>query len=76
MPIQIYRCPVHGEFEVKLSFKDKVLDEVQCPAGVQEYRPAASDVDVVPCGAGSPHVIKPPAAIIVEGGTGAGSGRR
>ena len=76
MPLQTYRCPVHGEFELRLSFKDEIPGEVQCPAGVQVRDFITKVVDVEHCGAGSQHVLKPPAAIIISGGTGAGSGRR
>lgn len=31
MPIQIYRCPEHGEFELVLAFNDTVWSLVICP---------------------------------------------
>lgn len=75
MPIQIYRCPVHGEFELRLSFKDEIPGEAQCPVAAHDdcKRTPPSGCH---CNEPSPHVLKPPAAIIVEGGTGAGQGRR
>ena len=71
MPTQIYECPEHGEFDVHLSFKDRIPGTWSCPNKCPFDDPCA---DV--CGVDSKHVLKPPAAIIVSGGTGAGSGRR
>jgi ssDNA-binding Zn-finger/Zn-ribbon topoisomerase 1 len=31
MPIQVYSCPEHGEFELRLSFKDDVQTAGICP---------------------------------------------
>ena len=58
MPLQVYRCEAHGEFDVLLSFRDDVPQTAHC----------------LTCGAVSPHILKPPAAAIVKGGTGAGRG--
>ena len=60
MPIQVYVCPHHGEWWLRTSFADMVLEEAHCPN----------------CGTLSKHVISPPGAIIVEGGTRAGQEER
>ena len=31
MSIQVYRCPVHGEFERTVAIKDGVPPQVRCP---------------------------------------------
>ena len=58
MPLQVYRCPKHGEFDIRLSFRDDVPQATHC----------------LTCGAPSLHIIKPPAAAIVRDGTGGGRG--
>ena len=58
MPLQVYMCPHHGEWDLYLSFRDKVLELAHCPD----------------CGTLSEHILYPPGAIIVQGGTGAGRG--
>ena len=58
MPTQVYLCPHHGEFDAYLTWEEDVPKRKRCHG----------------CGRMSRHVLKPPAAIIVEGGTGAGRG--
>ena len=65
MPIQVYECPEHGEFELTLKFSDDVLTELPCPSSPEPWSQTTA------CGLPSRHVIKPIAAAIVEGGTGA-----
>ena len=67
MPIQIYECPIHGEIEKLIPFKDEVPQGLTCGKLTRRGQT---------CSKWTLHVLKPPAAIIVEGGTGAGSGRR
>ena len=69
MPLQTYRCPSHGEFDIRLSFSQDVPQTYPCTGSW------CGDEDCLdPCGRASPHVIKPPAGIIVQDGTGAGRG--
>ena len=35
MPIQVYRCPEHGEFELTVSFKADVPEVMRCPVDVE-----------------------------------------
>ena len=67
MSIQVYECPIHGEVEISLSMHDEVPQGLMC--GKMTRRGT-------PCSKWATHVLKAPAAIIVEGGTGAGRGRR
>jgi len=69
MPLQTYRCPSHGEFDIRLSFSQDVPQTYPCTGSW-----CGDDACCDPCGRASPHVIKPPAGIIVQGGTGAGRG--
>ena len=64
MPIQVYKCDQHGEFEIFQAFADDVKPVVKCPHSLlgRGYL----------CGSGSEHVVKPIAAAIVKGGTGGG----
>ena len=64
MPIQTYLCPIHGEFDIRMSFSDEIPELERCP--VVDPRDT--------CGKKAVHIIKPPAGIIVQGGTGAGRG--
>jgi len=64
MPIQVYSCPIHGEFDVFMSFSDEIPELKPCPIVDPKDN----------CGKRSVHVIKPPAGIVVQGGTGAGRG--
>src|SRR3990167_4261256 len=52
MPLQVYVCPKHGEFDIRLSFRDDVPQTAHC----------------LTCGAASLHVIKSPASIKVVRG--------
>ena len=52
MPLQVYRCEAHGEFDILLSFRDDVPQTAHC----------------LTCGAPSLHIIKPPAGIKVVRG--------
>src|SRR3990167_10701745 len=52
MPLQVYRCDLHGEFDIHLSFRDDVPQTAHC----------------LTCGAPSLHIIKPPAGIKVVRG--------
>ena len=67
MAIQVYECPVHGEVEKFISLSDEVPSGLTCDKPTRRGQP---------CSKWATHVLKPPAAIIVEGGTGAGRGRR
>jgi len=49
VPIQVYHCQTHGEFDVYLSFKDEIVRFRECPD----------------CGQNSVWIIKPPAGVIV-----------
>jgi len=64
MPLQTYLCPIHGEFDIRMSFSDEIPEIKRCPFVDPKDN----------CGKRSVHVIKPPAGIIVQGGTGAGRG--
>lgn len=76
MPIQVYRCSEHGEFDVRLSFSDGVPDEYECPYTIETYdKNREFYLGVVKCGKKGVHVIKPPAGVIIEGGTDARKGR-
>ena len=57
MPVQVYRCPEHGDFEVSNSASKTVRPLVLCPAGHTCGR----------AGAWVPQVV----SFSVEGGTGA-----
>ncbi len=56
MPIQIYLCTRHGEFEVSVPFSEDVPQEVDCPT---------KDNDRACCGI-SRHVLKAPAGITIK----------
>ena len=64
MPLQTYLCPIHGEFDIRMSFSDEIPEIKRCPFVDPKDN----------CGKRSVHVIKPPAGIVVQGGTGAGRG--
>jgi hypothetical protein len=64
-PVQVYLCPVHGEFEVKVPFSEDVPSELPCARSPEPWSQTTA------CGLPSRHVLKPIAAAIVEGGTGA-----
>src|SRR3990167_2149799 len=64
IPTQVYSCPIHGEFDVFMSFSDEIPELKPCPIVDPKDN----------CGKRSVHVIKPPAGIVVQGGTGAGRG--
>ena len=72
----MYDCPIHGRFDVRTRFSDDVVEFKTC----LERKPCKDgclgcDDDGL-CKMRSSHVISPPAAVIIQGGTGAGSGRR
>lgn len=68
LPRHVYCCPVHGEFNVYISFKDEVPETTPCEAVI--------DFDHgCDCGKKSKHVLKAPAAAYVKGG-GTGGGQR
>ena len=58
MPTQEYLCDSDGPFDVRLSFSEDVPVKLPCPR----------------CGSLSRHILRPPAGIFVENGTGAGQG--
>ena len=63
MPVQVYNCPVHGKFDVRLTFASSIPEFWLCPV----------DTDPDCCGGEfcderSQHVLSAPAAIVVEGG--------
>ncbi len=64
MPVQIYLCMRHGEFEINVPFSQDVPQDALCP--IKNNRRACCDIDQ--------HVLKIPGGIIVRGGTGAGQG--
>ncbi len=81
MPLQVYECPTHGDFEITIKFSDKISKRKQCPVQVEYCNPGGhpgSDYHDQPgcghyqCKVWSPHVARPIAAAIVEGGTGGG----
>ena len=69
MPTQVFNCPKHGEFDINIPFSLDVPQTYPCP---NSWCGDKSCCD--PCERPSLHVIKPPAGIIVVGGTGAGRG--
>ena len=48
-PVQVFRCPLHGEFDVHLTFRDDIPRTRPCPD----------------CGKEGSHILKPPAGIKV-----------
>ncbi|KKK65148.1 hypothetical protein LCGC14_2977070 [marine sediment metagenome] len=68
MPIQVYKCPKHGEWELFMAFKDDVKPTNKCPHSL----PQAGQRFPQFCLRISKHILKPIAAAIVSGGTGAG----
>jgi len=73
MPVQVFRCPAHGEFDINIPFSQDIPPTVRCKQTVP-----CCDGDKgchrAYCSIVSPHVIKAPAGIVVQGGTGAGRG--
>lgn len=67
-PTQVYKCALHGEFEVKVPFNEDVPATMKCPAlfhlrirkGGKRYRV---------CGKPSPHILYPPAIRVIGGTT-------
>ncbi len=59
MPIQTYRCPEHGEFEVRLPFTEPVPPYQACPA--RAWRAAPEGRRMATCYAISPW--QPPTGI-------------
>lgn len=58
MPTQEYLCDRDGSFDKHLTFAEDVPVKLPCPR----------------CGVLSQHILRPPAGIFIEGGTGAGRG--
>ncbi len=52
MPIQVYKCKTHGEFDIKLSFEDKIMKAKKCPE----------------CGEISKHIISPVGGVKIKRG--------
>ncbi len=76
MPTYVYSCPValHGEFNVFMaSYPDEVPKTAPCSHKVVRGITTSdkSTVREVRCGRKSKYVVKPIAAAIVRGGTGA-----
>jgi len=71
MPLQVYLCPNHGEFEIFMQFKDEIKDEVSCPKTIEAVL-SGYPRKIPICSKPSKHIIKPIACAIVEGGTGGG----
>ena len=69
MATQVFNCPKHGEFDVNIPFSQDIPQTYPCTGS---WCGDATCCD--PCARPSPHVIKPPAGIVVQGGTGAGRG--
>lgn len=75
MPLYEFNCPVHGSFDVRLSFKDALPSDAPCPASTDRIVDASGELIRGPgCCEVAPRVLTPPAGIIVMGGTGAGRG--
>ena len=66
MPIQVYLCPDHGDWEVFTAFKDDIKSTGKCPHTLP------STGRTIFCLKTSQHVVRPIAAAIVKGGTGGG----
>ncbi len=56
MPLQVFECPRHGEFDVLLRFSQDVPQEANCPEVTNGRR----------CCEISKHVLKIPAGIIIK----------
>lgn len=69
MPIQVYLCPDHGDWELFTAFKDNVRQAQKCP---YQSPPKAGNRYGVFCLKISKHIVAPIAAAIVKGGTGGG----
>ena len=69
MPTQVFLCPKHGEFDINIPFSQDVPQAYPCPDSWCGDKRCCD-----PCALSSLHIIKPPAGIIVVGGTGAGRG--
>jgi len=52
MPTQVYECKTHGEFDIRLSFEDKIPHSKKCPE----------------CKSKSKHIISPVGGVKVERG--------
>ena len=82
MPLQVFECPEHGEFQITLKFSDHVPRFKLCPAMVKYHGlhdktnnrgcNTQSQCSTHKCNWRSKHIIKPVAGVIVEGGTGGG----
>lgn len=63
MPIQVYECPMHGRFEVTVSFKDDVPSAQPCPID-------SGDMHYNQCSRLSPRIQLVPAAAIIKDSVG------
>ncbi len=68
MPLQIYFCPAHDEFQITIKFSDDVPITMSCPRIICGGKRDGKKCPYNKC----KHIIKPIAGIIVEGGTGGG----
>lgn len=59
MALQVYACPVHGEFDVDVPLTQDVSPDVLCPLQPGAYR--------TPCGRKSLWVLKAPSTVIIKG---------
>lgn len=72
MSTQCYICPTHGPFTVTQNISDPVLPIRQCPTIVSgRYSPDSLTTPTI-CGRAGEWRPSAPAAVTVEGGTGAG----
>jgi hypothetical protein len=72
MPIQVYKCEEHGEFNVIQKIEDLVWITKPCPVYVRKKNPSTGGLELVCCDKISRHVIEPLSGVIVKGGTGGG----
>ena len=83
MPLQVFECPEHGEFQTTLKFSEEVPKWKKCRRVLEHHGEECDDersnnplllleCKFYECGLRSKHVIKPIACAIVEGGTGGG----
>ncbi len=68
MPIHVYLCPEHGEWELFAAFKDDLRKTQKCPHSMSQGRKRFPQF----CMQVSEYILKPIAAAIVRGGTGGG----
>ncbi len=56
MPIQVYRCPEHGEFELVMAVRNDVPSFLPCPVGMPDFAEREARTGCGQCGAPSPWV--------------------